>query len=71
MRQVARNLDVRVVGSLHIAALFGAIIEISIKVEAMMTMNAAVYLVAGVALLRRSGDGSEIRRDRVWKAYNS
>ena len=65
------NLGARVVGSIHIATLFGAIAVFSMKMEAVMTLNMTCGLMVGAALLRRSGDGSEIRRDGIGKAYNS
>ena len=53
---------------LHVIALFGVNIGVSVEMEVLMNLNVTMTsLVAGVALLRRSGDGSEIRRGKAWK----
>lgn len=62
-------LGASIAGVFHAATPFGAIIGISVKTEVIMSLNVVMTsLVAGVALLRRSGDGSEIRRGRAWKS---
>ena len=64
----AQSLGARVEGVLHAVASFGANISIFVKMEVLMNLNVVMTsLVAGVALLRRSGDGSEIRRGNTWK----
>lgn len=62
-------MGVRVDGILHAVASFGANIGVSMKMEVFMNLNVVLTsLVAGVALLRRSGkDGSEIRKGKMWK----
>ena len=63
-----QGLGARVDCILHAVASFGANIGISVQMEVLMNLNVAMTsLVAGVALLRRSGDGSEIRRGKAWK----
>ncbi len=58
-----QNLGARVECMLHAVTSFGAFISVSLKTEVLMNLNVLMTsLVAGVALLRRSGDGSEIRR---------
>ena len=64
----AQSLGARVEGMLHAVASFGANISVFVKMEVLMDLNVVMTsLVAGVALLPRSGDGSEIRRGNAWK----
>lgn len=61
-------MGARVERILHAVASFGANISVSVKMEVLMDLSVAMTcLVAGVPLLRRSGDGSEIRRGEVWR----
>lgn len=62
-----QSLGARVECMLHAVASFGAFIGVSLRMEVLMNLNVVMTsLVAGVALLRRSGDGSEIRRGEAW-----
>jgi hypothetical protein len=64
----AQSLGARVEGILHAVASFGANIGVFVKMEVLMDLNVVTTsLVGGAALLRRSGDGSEIRRGNTWK----
>jgi len=61
-------LGARVESILHVVASFGAFISFSIRMEVLMNLKVTMTcLVAGAALLWRSGDGSEIRRGKTWK----
>ena len=65
----AHVLGARVAGAFYTAASFGATICTSVKTEVFMTLNVVMTcLMAGVALLRRYGNGSEIRRGKAWKS---
>ncbi len=67
-----QNLGASVESTLHVVASFGVNISIFIRMEVLMNLNVVITsLVAGVALLRRSGDGSEVRRGDTWKAFNA
>ena len=60
-------LDGRIESLLHVGASFGVNISIFLKMEVLMDLNVILTsLVTGVALLRRSGDDSEIRRGKAW-----
>jgi len=61
-----QSLGARFECILHAVASFGAYISIFVRMEVLMDLNVALTsLVLGAALLRRSGDGSEIRRGRA------
>lgn len=67
-----RDLGASVDSIAHVVALFGVKISIFIRMEVFMNLNVVITsLVAGVALLWRSGDGSEIRRGEMWEAFNA
>jgi len=67
-----RNLGASVESIAHVVASFGVNISIFIRMEVFMNLNVVMTsLVAGVALLWRSGDGSEIRRGETWEAFNA
>ena len=66
-----QSLGVRFEDILHGVASFGANISIFAKTEVLMDLNVVMTsLMLGAALLRRSGDGSEIRRGSTWRLSN-
>src|SRR4030067_3712111 len=66
-----QSLGVRFECILHAVASFGANISIFAKTEVLMDLNVVMTsLMLGAALLRRSGDGSEIRRGSTWRLSN-
>ena len=63
-----QSLGARFECILHAVASFGANISIFAKMEVLMDLNVVMTsLMLGAALLRGSGDGSEIRRGNTWR----
>ena len=63
-----QNLTARIDCLFHAVISFGANISVFVNLEVLMSLEVVMTsLVAGVALLWRSGDSSEVRRDKTWK----
>ena len=70
--ETAHNLGASAESIARVVASFGVNISIFMRMEVFMNLNVVMTsLVAGVALLWRSGDGSEIRRGKMREALSA